>query len=600
MNKNLKSYHEEESIGRVYDHRLMRRLLRYLRPYWKSVTAGIILLLAASGTTLLGPHLIKVTVDKYVAVGDYRGLYIMVGIYFMVVLLGFFFRYFQTFIVYMTGQKAMYDMRKAIFSHFQRLSLNFYDKNPVGRLITRLTNDIDTLNELFTSGVVTVFGDIFMIVGIVGFLIYYNVKLALVTFSVLPILFFAAILFKTKTRKSFREIRLWLARINSFLQEHITGMKIDQIFNYEAQSFRKFDSLNRKHLDAFLKTIFYYSIFYPIVEVVGALAVSLIVWYGGIRVFEGELTDGEMIAYIMFVHRFYRPIQDLSEKYNILQSAMAASERVFKLLDTHQFITENPQPIRTSRLLGHIEFRNVWFAYTDEEYVLRDICFEVKPGESTALVGATGAGKTTISNLLMRFYEFQKGHILIDTIDIHNIPLSDLRRNMGLVLQDVFLFSDTIEENIRLWNSDIPLEKVRHAGVDVNADKFISRLTRDYRSEVKERGATFSAGQKQLLAFARALAYNPRILILDEATSNIDTETEIIIQNAVRKLMEGRTSLIIAHRLSTIQHVDKIIVLHKGRIREIGTHQELLANRGIYYKLYQLQYKDQEVQFTAV
>jgi len=491
------------------------------------------------------------------------------------------------------GQKVMYDMRMEIFTHLQGLSVSFFNRNPVGRLMTRVTTDVDALNELFASGVVTIFGDIFTLLGIIVFLLYYNVKLALITFSVVPILFIAAFLFKIKVRKSFREVRIRIARINSFLQESITGMKIVQIFNREEKNFGKFDSLNKNHLDAYLQTIFYYALFYPAVEIISSLAIALIIWYGGINVLKNALSLGSLIAFITYAQRFYQPIRDLSEKYNILQAAMAASERIFKLLDTKISIPEPPKPVKIEEMSGDIEFKNVWFAY-NEDYVLKDISFKVKRGQSIAFVGATGAGKSTIINLLARFYDPDRGAVFIDGIDIKNMSKKALRENIGVVLQDVFLFSGDIKYNISLGDNNISFEKIRKAAVEVNIEKFISRLPDGYSEDIRERGSILSFGQRQLLAFARALVYDPKILVLDEATSNVDTETEILIQNAVKKLMNGRTSIIIAHRLSTIQNADKIIVIHKGGIREVGTHQQLLAKRGIYYKLYLLQYKDQE------
>ena len=586
-------FSEEDSLGKVYDSRLMKRLLRYLKPYKWFVLFALILLLTSSGFYLIGPHLIKIAIDEYIMKKDMGGLSFIALIYLFVLIFGFAMKFFHTYIMQIIGQKVMYNMRMEIFSHLQGLSVSFFNRNPVGRLITRVTTDVDALNELFASGVVTIFGDIFTLLGIIVFLLYYNVKLALITFSVVPILFIAAFLFKIKVRKSFREVRIRIARINSFLQESITGMKIVQIFNREGKNFRKFDSLNKDHLDAYLQTIFYYALFYPAVEIISSLAIALIVWYGGINVLKNVLSLGSLIAFITYAQRFYQPIRDLSEKYNILQAAMAASERVFKLLDTKISIPESLKPVKIEEISGDIEFKNVWFAY-NEDYVLKDISFKVKRGQSIAFVGATGAGKSTIINLLARFYDPDRGAVFIDGIDIKNMSKKALRENIGVVLQDVFLFCGDIKYNISLGDNNISFEKIRKAAVEVNIEKFILRLPDGYSQDIRERGSILSFGQRQLLAFARALVYDPQILVLDEATSNVDTETEILIQNAVKKLMNGRTSIIIAHRLSTIQNADKIIVIHKGGIREVGTHQQLLAKRGIYYKLYLLQYKEQE------
>ncbi|MFC1558106.1 ABC transporter ATP-binding protein [candidate division KSB1 bacterium] len=596
---------EEDSIGQVYDSRLMKRLLSYLKPYkWRVLTA-LVLLLISSGMHLVGPHLIKIGIDDYIIKKDVRGLSYLSLIFLSVLILGFFLRVANTYIMQIVGQRVMYDMRMQLFTRLQSLSVGFFDKNPVGRLITRVTTDVDALNEMFASGVVTIFGDIFTLLGIVGFLLYYNAKLALVTFSVVPILFISAMIFKIKVRKSYREIRIRIARINAFLQESVTGMKVIQLFNREDKSYKKFETLNKDHLDAFLQTIFYYAVFFPIVEIVSSVAIALIVWYGGINVLKGALSLGALVAYVNYALRFFRPIQDLSEKYNILQGAMAASERIFKLLDNQMvdydygekslsFSTmAGSKEIR--KFKGEIEFKDIWFAYNDD-YVLRDISFKIEEGQKVAFVGATGAGKTSIINLLTRLYDQQKGAIYIDGIDSRNINKQALRKNIGVVLQDVFLFSGDLIYNISLGDKRIDIESIQNAARDVHMDKFISKLPNGYNEDIRERGNILSFGQKQLLAFSRALVYDPRILILDEATSNVDTETELLIQDALNKLMKGRTSLIIAHRLSTIKNADKIIVIHKGKIREEGTHQELLSQRGLYYKLYLLQYKDQEVQ----
>jgi ATP-binding cassette, subfamily B, multidrug efflux pump len=588
-------FHEEEKLGKLYDHHLMRRLLTYLRPYKKRLIAALVLLLTGSAFSVAGPFIVKESIDRFIGTGDFQGLLWMSVLYLGVLLCTFVSRYTETRLTQLTGQFAMYDLRTALFRHLQSLAVRFFDKNPVGRLMTRLTGDIDTLNEMFTSGVVTIFGDLFILFGVIGMLLYLNVSLALVTLCVVPLLFVTGFIFKRKVRDSYRQVRLRLARINTFLQENITGMRIVQVFNRQTRNFKQFDELNMRYRDAFLRTIFYYAVFYPVVEVFSAMATAAILWYGGSQILSGALTFGELVAFIMYAQMFYRPIQDLSEKYNILQGAMASSERIFKLLDEDDVVTTSPDAVTLPRAEGRIEFEGVWFAYKDEDWVLKDVSFTVEPGQSLALVGATGAGKTTIINLLSRFYENQKGIIRLDGIDIRDIKVEDLRRNLGVVLQDVFLFSGDIRENIRLWNDAITPEQVEWAAREVNASRFIENLTEQYDAPVQERGATLSTGQKQLLSFARALVYNPQVLILDEATSNIDTDTERLIQEAVQRLMQDRTSIIVAHRLSTIQHVDKILVMHKGRVREEGDHQELLRRRGLYFRLYQLQYKDQEL-----
>jgi ATP-binding cassette subfamily B multidrug efflux pump len=497
------------------------------------------------------------------------------------------------------GQKIMFDLRMQIFRHFQKMDVAFFDKNPVGRLMTRVTTDVDALNELFTAGVISIFGDICTLSGIVVTLFLLNFKLALAMFSVLPLLFLVTFLFKIKVRDSYRRVRTAIARINAFLQENITGTAVVQIFSQEKKQYRRFTKINREYLNANLQSIFYYAIFYPILELIGAFAVGLIIWYGGLQVFAGSLTLGALVAFVQYSDRFFRPISDLSEKYTILQSAMASSERIFKLLDTAPTIVSPKEDKVTDTLAGSVEFHNVTFSYNPGETILHDISFKVKPGEKIALVGATGAGKSTIIGLLSRFYDVESGKIMVDGRDIKDFDLQRLRQSIGIVLQDVFLFSGSIADNIRLNNEDISQEQVRWAAETVNASRFIKDLKNGYDTSVGERGSSLSVGQKQLLAFARALAYNPKILILDEATSSIDTETEILIRDALEKLLAGRTAIIIAHRLSTVQKADRIIVLHRGRIREIGNHQELLHLKGIYWKLYQLQYKDQLIAASA-
>ncbi|HFE52647.1 MAG TPA: ABC transporter ATP-binding protein [Bacteroidetes bacterium] len=583
-------FREEESLGKVYDARLMRRLLRYLAPYRWVAFSAVLLLLLLSLLQLAGPYLAKVAIDRYIGRGNFAGLTRISVIFAGILLAQFFFRVLQTYLVQWMGQNVMRDLRLEIFSHLQRLPLSFFDRNPVGRLMTRITTDVENLNELLSSGVVAIFGDVFTLAGIVIVMLWMNWRLALVTFTVLPFLTVATFLFRRFVRRAYREIRLRIARINAYLQENITGMVIVQLFNREKRNFEHFRRLNYDYLEAYLRTIFYHAVFFPVVELLSAVALGLILWYGGLRVFSGALTVGALVAFLQYTQRFFRPISDLSEKYNIMQSAMAASERIFKLLEEPEQPSFTPPVQHLDRCRGEIEFRHVWFAYNGEDWVLKDISFRVEPGERVAFVGATGSGKTSIMSLLTRLYEPQRGQILLDGVDIRHVPLEELRRVVGVVPQDVFLFSGSVAENIRLGNRDISEDVVRQVAQALNVDRFVERLPRGFDEEVRERGGILSTGQRQLLAFARALAYDPRVIILDEATSSVDTETERLVQEALEKLMVGRTCLIVAHRLSTVQTADRIIVIHKGKIREQGTHQELLALKGIYYRLYKLQY----------
>jgi ATP-binding cassette subfamily B protein len=591
---------DDDVVGKAYDARLMRRLLHYLRPYRSEAGLALAAIIAASVLQLAQPYLMKLAIDRYIPARDLAGVN-RIAIAYLVILVGSFcLEYTQTWLLQMTGQRIMFDMRGEIYAHLQRIDLRFYDRNPVGRLMTRVTTDVDVINDMFTSGVVSVFGDVFTLLGIMIVLLTMNWKLALVSFAVLPLIALVTQWFRRSVRESYRTVRRLIARINAYLQEHITGMATVQLFRREARAYRQFDAINVEHRDANIQSIFYYAVFYPAIEIIGALAAALTIWYGGQWVLQGALTLGSLVAFLLYSQRFFRPISDMSEKFNILQAAMASSERIFKLLDEPVSIVNPPAPARRPpSAAGTIAFDHVWFAYNSNEagepdYVLRDVSFDVRPGERVGVVGATGAGKSTIINLLLRFYDVTRGRITIDGVDIREMALEDVRGLFSLVLQDVQLFTGTVADNIRLGNAAIADEAVARAAAAVHADAFVRQLPQGYASPVAERGATLSVGQKQLLSFARALAFDPRILVLDEATSSVDTETELLIRDALKVLMAGRTTIAIAHRLSTIQDMDKILVLHKGHLREAGTHQELLARRGIYYKLYQLQYRDEE------
>ena len=668
---------EEEVLGKAYDSRLMRRLLTYLRPYRWHVTVALVSIVLKSIADVLGPYLVKVAVDRYLAPapGAQTGMWSWLspqpltgitqisGIYFGLLILTFVLEFLQTYFMQWTGQQVMFDLRSQIFRHLQGMHVAFYDKNPVGRLVTRVTTDVDALNEMFTSGVVSIFEDLFVLAGILGIMLCMNWKLALITFAVLPFIIVATKIFRDKVRDSYRRIRVAIARINSYLQEHVSGMVVLQLFNRERRAYNRFSEINRSHMDAFKDAIVAYAIYYPVVDLFSSVAIACVIWWGGQDVIRGIVSRsisisfnphslisvqlvataaslGVLIAFTQYAMRFFRPIMDFSEKYNILQSAMAASERIFKLLDTPVAVVSPAAPKKATGS-GRIEFDHVWFAYrelaedsedhvetagsavsvnridaasgngshlsktaktratsddpSNFDWVLRDVSFVIEPGETVAVVGHTGAGKTTLISLLLRFYDVQKGAVRIDGVDLKEMDLSDLRSRFGVVLQDPFLFTGTIGGNIRLGTERIQDAHVQQAAEDVNLGEFIRALPKGFDEEVRERGSTLSTGQKQLISFARALAHDPKILILDEATSSVDTETEFRVRDALARMVEGRTSLIIAHRLSTIQRADKIIVMHKGQLREMGTHQELLAHRGIYYKLYQLQYKDQEI-----
>ena len=665
---------EEEILGKAYDSRLMARLLKYLRPYRWQVAIALASIVVKSFADVLGPYLTKVAIDRYLAPAKdvssglwswlspraITGIAQIAAIYVGLLVMSFLLEFLQTYFMQWTGQKVMFDLRRQIFRHLQRLHVAFFDKNPVGRLVTRVTTDVDALNEMFTSGVVSIFEDLFVLFGILGVMLCMNWKLALITFAVLPFIVVATKIFRDRVRDSYRRIRVAIARINSYLQEHVSGMVVLQLFNRERKAYDRFSEINRNHMDAFKDAIMAYSVYYPVVEILSAIAIACVIWFGGgdvmrktavtsvavsfnwgthvtFRLVRDGASLGVLVAFIQYALRFFRPIMDFSEKYNILQSAMAASERVFKLLDTPVQVV-SPAVTKSPEGPGRIEFDHVWFAYRDvdrgnehvektdhvgtaalgrpaepssagsslsmsrtaasdfaPDWVLRDVTLTIEPGETVAIVGHTGAGKTTLISLLLRFYDVQKGAVRIDGVDVKDMDLADLRSRFGVVLQDPFLFSGTIRGNIRLGTKRIQDADVEKAAEDVNLADFIRALPKGFDEEVRERGSTLSTGQKQLISFARALAHEPKILILDEATSSVDTETEFRVRDALNRMVEGRTSLIIAHRLSTVQRADKIIVMHKSQVREMGTHQQLLAQRGIYFKLYQLQYKDQEL-----
>ncbi len=685
----MDNFHQEETLGKAYDSRLMTRLLRYAKPYWHWLSLCIILLVLIAMVDLAQPYIIKIAIDDYINVyeqplyvydnapqassalefqekyyvkhtngdisrdyqsiaqliqyedqvylvetdlplqeqvyqvenvqGDYRlvingesyearllgqdevqhfrakdilSLKRLSLFYLLILSLGFGMNFVQVYLLNHTGNLIVYHIREQLFSHLQTMSLGFFDRNPVGRLVTRVTNDTETLYEMYTSVLVNLFKDVFLLLGIIIIMLRLNVKLALASFLVLPLILISAIIFRKKIREAYRDVRVRLARINSFLNENFTGMKTIHTFKRELQQFKKFDEHNKHLLEANQREIFVFAIFRPFMEVLRSLGLSIIIWYGGGQVLRQTIDFGVLFAFVNYLKQFFQPINDLTEKYNILQSAMASSERIFALLDHSPDIVNSPGALPKKTFKGEIEFKNVWFAYQNEDWVLRDISFKINPGESVAFVGATGAGKSSIINLIARFYDIQRGEILIDGVNIKEIPLEDLRGNIGIVLQDVFMFTGTVKDNIVLNNRDISEEKIQEITRYVNAHDFINQLSHQYDEPIMERGANLSTGQRQLISFSRALAFNPSVLILDEATSNIDTETEALIQDAILKLIKGRTSIAIAHRLSTIQNCDKIIVLHKGKIRETGNHQQLLTLEGIYYKLYQLQYKE--------
>ncbi|MEX2641339.1 MAG: ABC transporter ATP-binding protein [Balneolales bacterium] len=579
------------------DTRLIRRLYVFVKPFkWFLILAlGLILLISYLGP--LRPYLTQVAVDDYITPGDIPGLIRIVLIFVGVLMAESVLLMINTYITRWVGQNTLFSLRNAVFKKIQSLHVQFFDRNPIGRLITRTTSDIEALSDLLSSGVVNIIGDLMRVIFIMAFMFSMSWELSLVALSTLPLLFYATMLFKAKVRVAFLNVRDQIARLHSFIQEHINGISIVQLFGREQREADRFRKINQGHTQAYIKTIFYFSIFWPIVEVLASLAMALVVWYGGARVLLGDVSFGILLAFIQYVRLFFLPIRDLAEKFNTLQSALASSERIFNVLDTDNKITDPADPLTPETVDSNIEFKQVWFKYNEnEDFVLKDINFTARPGEVTAIVGATGSGKTTIINLLMRFYDVSSGSVKLGGTDIRKYRINFLRSNFGLVMQDNALFSGSIFDNITLGNPGITLENVKKAAGLVQADRFINKLPGSYDYVLQERGASLSMGQRQLLCFVRAMVYDPRILILDEATSSVDSETESLVNNALETLMEGRTSIVIAHRLSTIQHANKILVMHKGKIREMGTHSELLTRKdGIYRKLYELQYKDQVV-----
>jgi ATP-binding cassette subfamily B protein len=630
-----KAHKDEDPVGKVYDSRLMRRLGHYVRPYWVQAVISSLAVSLKAISDVTGPYLVKVAIDRYLTgaagpatnwftrrlpAGPWQGITRLADIYLATLLCAYLFEFIQTYLMQWTGQKIMFDLRRDIFRHMQRMHIGFFDQHAVGRLVTRITSDVDAINEMFTAGVLAIVDDFFNLTIMAGVMLAINWWLALLAFAVLPPILIATRLFRDHVRESYRRVRAAIARINSFTQEHISGMSVVQLFNREQRAYDDFESVNRLHMIAFKDTIFAYALYYPVVDVLSSVAIALVIWRGGFGVFRGTVTIGVLAMFIQYSQRFWRPIQDLSDKYNILQAAMAACERIFKLLDTPAEIVNPAQP-QTGDGSNRIEFRHVWFTYktltADEqaavkqaaasaspaaellgigsiEWILKDVSFTIEPGQTVAIVGHTGAGKTTLTSLMMRFYDVTAGQILLDGVDLRDQNLTALRQHFAVVLQDPFLFTSTVAENIRLGNDDVTDERLRQAAKDVNVLDFIESLPGGFDEPVRERGNSLSTGQKQLINFARALAYNPRILILDEATSSVDTDTELRIRGALERMVEGRTSVLIAHRLSTVQRADTILVMHKGQLRESGSHQQLLAQRGLYWKLYQLQYKDQE------
>ena len=646
---------DEDPVGKVYDARLMRRLGRYVRPYWLQAAISSLAVSLKSLCDVAGPILVMVAVDRYLAPGQpihqssgivahwlaresplarvlpadaVAGVSRLAEIYLGLLTAAYLFQFVQIYLMQWTGQKIMFDLRRDIFRHMQRMHVGFFDTHAVGRLVTRLTSDVDAVNEMFTDGILAIVNDFITLSLMAAVMLGIKWWLALLAFAVLPIILVVTRIFRDHVRESYRRVRAAIARINSFLQEHIGGMSVVQLFNREKRAYKDFEAVNEQHMIAFKDTIFAYALYYPAVELLSSIAIAIVIWRGGFGVLAGTVTIGMLASFNMYSQRFWRPIQDLSDKYNILQAAMAACERIFKLMDTAPGIVSPAMP-KLGDGSNRIQFDHVWFTYqklTPEqrvqinliekmaelsgsdpklkaerfstidgiEWILKDVSFAIEPGQTVAIVGHTGAGKTTLTSLMMRFYEVTAGRILLDGIDLREHDLDELRRHFAVVLQDPILFTGTIGDNIRMGNDEIGEDRMRRAARDVNVLDFIERLSAGFNEPVGERGNSLSTGQKQLINFARALAYNPRILILDEATSSVDTDTELRIRSALERMVEGRTSVLIAHRLSTVQRADTILVMHKGQLREMGSHQELLAHRGLYWKLYQLQYKDQE------
>lgn len=602
MSEEAKKFHEEEAIEKTYDWRVARRLMSYLKPYWRIAVFALVLTIFVNILGSLQPRFTQYAVDGFITPKQLGGIWWFAFAFFCLFLFRFLFSYLQEILVNIVGQKVMFDLRTQIFTKLQHQEVAYYDKNPVGRIITRLTSDVDALNELFTSGVIDVLGDLVIIFAIIGMMFWLDWRLAIVSLVSVPLLFAATNWFRKRARVGFDKVRTRNAKLNAFLQEYISGAQTVQLFNAEKKAQKRFDEINDDYRQANIETIYYYAIFYPMVDFIGAIGIAVVLWFSGYEFLTAvsaggtALTIGTVVAFVQYSGMLFQPIRDLSDKFNVLQAAIVASHRIFVLLDLDVAIETPKEPQKTGKSVGQIEFQNVWFAYKNEDWVLKDVSFKVNTGESIALVGHTGSGKTTVTNLLMRFYDVQKGKILLDGVDVRDWDLQDLRENFAVVLQDVFLFSGSIANNIRLGNKDIPDEKLVWAAKEVHADEFVRKIPGAYESEVRERGSGLSVGQKQLISFARALAFEPSILVLDEATSSIDTETEQLIQQAVNRVMEDRTSLIVAHRLSTIQRCDRIMVFHHGELRESGSHNELLAKRGLYWRLYQLQYVEDKLQ----